>query len=70
MTTFADLKVGDEYILTSEDDPEVTSQGKIIEIAKSNGTISVQFDDELGTFTWGKPNDKIHSFMEKIPCQE
>jgi hypothetical protein len=70
MTTFADLKVGDEYILTSEDDPEVTTQGKITEIAVTNGNISVQFDDELGTFTWGKPTDRIHSFMEKIPCQE
>lgn len=70
MTTFAELKVGDEYILTSEDDPEVTTQGKIIEISEFNGGISVQFDDEVGTFTWGKPTQRIYSTMEKVPCQE
>jgi len=66
MTTFADLKVGDAYILASEDDPDTKYRGKIVEINdKGDGHVTVQFDDEVGTFTWGKLTDRIHSFMEK-----
>lgn len=63
--TFADLKVGDFYTLSSEDEPDLRSKGKIVEITESNGYVRVQFDDELGTYTWGKAQDPIHWFMEK-----
>ena len=66
MTTFADLKVGDAYILSSEDDRDTKYRGKIVEINdKGDGRVTVQFDDEVGTFTWGKLTERIHSFMEK-----
>ena len=65
MTTFADLKVGDAYILSSEDEPDLRTSGKIVELSEFNGTIRAQFDDELGTYTWGKAEDPIHWFMEK-----
>jgi hypothetical protein len=66
MTTFADLKLGDAYILSSEDEPDVKHAGKIVEIRNmKNGDVMVHFDDEVGTSTWGKLEDPIHSFMEK-----
>jgi hypothetical protein len=71
MTTFADLKLGDRYILSSEDDPELKTSGKIVVIHdKGDGNVTVQFDDEVGTFTWGKLSDPIHSFMEKDNGQD
>ena len=71
MITFADLKLGDRFILSSEDEPDVTTRGKIVEIHdKGDGYRSVQFDDEVGTFTWGKLSDRIHSFMEKDNGQD
>jgi hypothetical protein len=66
MTTFNDLKVGDEYILTSEDDSSIKTQGRIVEVSKFNGTVRVQFDDEQAVYTWGKPTEHIHWFMEKV----
>lgn len=66
MTTFADLKVGDEYILTSEDDSSIKTQGKIVKISTLSGYVRVQFDDEQGVYTWGKPTDPVHLFMEKV----
>jgi hypothetical protein len=66
MTTFADLQLGDKYILASEDEPDVKSAGKIVDLYMSPvGHVMVQFDNDVGTFTWGKPEDPIHSFMEK-----
>ena len=66
MTTFSDLKLGDRYILSSEDEPDVKSAGKIVDLYMSPaGNVLVQFDNVDGTFTWGKPEDPIHSFMEK-----
>ena len=66
MTTFADLQLGDRYILASEDEPDVKSAGKIVDLYMSPADhVMVQFDNDVGTFTWGKPEDPIHSFMEK-----
>ena len=66
MTTFADLKIGDRYILSSEDDHDTKYRGKIVEINdKGDGRVTVQFDDEVGTFVMGNRSERIHSFMEK-----
>lgn len=65
--TFADLKLGDKFILLSEDNPDLKTEGVIIEIYDSgNGYRSVLFDDELGNFTRGKYEDPIYDFMR--PC--
>jgi hypothetical protein len=68
---FADLKLGDRYILSSEDDPDTKYRGKIVDIQdKGDGHVTVQFDDEVGKFTWGNLKDPIHNFMEKDDGQD
>lgn len=65
MTTFADLKVGDIYILASEDEPGVKVRCQIVEISEINDEmLGIQFDDGFGTYTWGLKDAPIHEFME------
>lgn len=64
---FSELRMGQRFNITSEDDPEVVTTGKIIALSvPQEGAIAVQFDDSVGTYTWGKPNERIHWFMKPV----
>lgn len=66
---FKDLKEGMRFRLYSEDEPEQFTEGSISEVWRSNTNpenILVQFDDELGCFTYGKDEQRLHNFMERL----
>jgi hypothetical protein len=57
-----DLYEGMIFRITNDDNAETTvTEGKITNLYKirDGETWGIQFDDELGTFTWGKDDDDI-----------
>lgn len=68
---FKDLQVGMKFRCHSEDNDTDYWDGKIVELYKLNeglvnGFIAVQFDDEVGSWTAGAPEQDIYKFMEPL----
>lgn len=63
-----DLKEGMKFKITSEDDPELITEGAIVDIwsMRAGNAWGVQFDDEVQTFTWGKDEDDLAPCFELI----
>lgn len=60
---FKDLKLGMKFDIVDEDNPVKIYTGKIIDLWLKGDSVNVQFDDEVGSFTWGNAEQLIHNFM-------
>lgn len=60
---FKDLKLGMKFDIVDEDNPAKIYTGKITDLWLKGDSVNVQFDDEVGSFTWGNAEQLIHNFM-------
>jgi hypothetical protein len=64
---FKDLKLGMRFKIYSEDEPEQFTIGRASDIWEGkNGSVLVDFDDELCTFTGGKPDAYLPDCIEYL----
>lgn len=63
-----DLHEGMIFNITSEDNPEIVTQGKITDIwsMRAGAAWGIQFDDDLETFTWGRDEDELPQGFEYV----
>jgi hypothetical protein len=63
-----ELNEGMIFNITSEDNPEIVTRGKITDIwsMRAGAAWGIQFDDELETFTWGKDEDELPQAFEFV----
>ena len=63
-----DLNEGMIFNITSEDNPEIVTRGKITDIwsMRAGNAWGIQFDDELETFTWGRDDEDLPQGFEFV----
>ena len=63
-----ELNEGMIFDITSDDNPEIVTRGKITDIwsMRAGNAWGIQFDDELETFTWGRDNEDLPQGFEYV----
>jgi len=56
---YSEIKLGQTFRIINDDDKNLVTEGKVIELSSVDKHLTIQFDDEFETYAWGLPHHDI-----------
>lgn len=62
---FKEVKQGMAFLIRDENNQE-WANGEVIKVDEYKGYITLQFNDNNQTYTWGLPESPLHDFIKPL----